>query len=89
MTESNQNKRKLKVIKKNWTLKIKVRQHIKSGIWRTPFEELHEQTDIEDSSQDEKEAVPQPNAGVESWEIQVVVVTDSSDHCVPVAHVHM
>lgn len=46
-----------------------------------PFEELHEQADVEDPSQDEEEAVPQADAGVESREVQVVVVTDSSDHC--------
>lgn len=46
-----------------------------------PFEELHEQADVEDPAQDEEEAVPQADAGVESREVQVVVVTDSSDHC--------
>lgn len=52
-----------------------------------PFEELHEQADIEDPSQDEEEAVPQTDAGIESWEVKVVVITDSSDHCQG-AHVH-
>lgn len=46
-----------------------------------PFEELHEQADVEDPSQDEEQAVPQADAGVEGWEVQVVVVTDASDHC--------
>lgn len=46
-----------------------------------PFEELHEQADVEDPPQDEKQAVPQADAGVERREVQVVVVTDSSDHC--------
>lgn len=48
-----------------------------------PFKELHQQTDVEDPSQDEEEAVPQTDAGIESWEIQVVVITDSSDHYNP------
>lgn len=46
-----------------------------------PFEELHEQADIEDPSQDEEQAVPQTNAGVEGRKVQVIVVTDASDHC--------
>lgn len=55
---------------------------MKSGhVWEIPFEELHEQADVEDASQDEEEAVPQADAGVERWEVQVVVVADSSDHC--------
>lgn len=45
-----------------------------------PFEELHEQADVEDASQYEEEAVPQPDAGVERREVQVVVVADPSDH---------
>lgn len=65
----------------NWTKTIEV-----SSVWKRegreiPFEELHEQTDVEDASQDEEETVPQTDAGVESREVQVVVVTDSSDHC--------
>lgn len=48
---------------------------------KIPFEELHEQADVEDPSQDEEEAVPQADAGVERWKVQVVVVTDASDHC--------
>lgn len=51
------------------------------GLWEIPFEEPHDQADIEDPSQDEEQAVPQTDAGVESWEVQVVVVADSSDHC--------
>lgn len=44
-----------------------------------PLEELHEQTDVEDAPQYEEEAVPQADAGVEGWEVKVVVVTDTSD----------
>lgn len=54
---------------------------------KIPFEELHEQADVEDPSQDEEEAVPQADAGVERWKVQVVVVTDASDHCTN-AHMH-
>lgn len=57
------------------------------SVRETPFEELHEQADVEDPSQDEEEAVPQADAGVESREVQVVVVTDFSDHC-EVVHKH-
>lgn len=45
-----------------------------------PFEELHEQADIQKCSQDEKEAVPQADAGIEGREVQIVVITDSPDH---------
>lgn len=47
----------------------------------SPLEELHEQADVEDASEDEEEAVPQADAGVEGREVQVVVVADPSNHC--------
>ena len=54
----------------------------------TPFEELHDQADVKYPSQDEEEAIPQTDAGVERREVQVVVVTDSSDHCEAREHKH-
>lgn len=46
-----------------------------------PFEELHKQADIEDASQYEEQTVPEADAGVKSRKIEVVVITDASDHC--------
>lgn len=45
----------------------------------SPFEEFHEQADVEQASQDEKQAVPQTDAGVKRIKIKLVVITDAPD----------
>lgn len=45
----------------------------------SPFEELHKQADIEQASEDQEQTVPQTDGGVESIEVEVVVVADSPD----------
>lgn len=45
----------------------------------SPFEEFHQQADVEYASEDEEHAVPQTDAGVEGVEVEVVVVADASD----------
>lgn len=52
-----------------------------SGGAYSPFEEFHQQADVEQASEDEEQAVPQTDAGVEGVEVEVVVVTDASDDC--------
>lgn len=47
----------------------------------SPFEEFHQQADVEYASEDEEHAVPQTDAGVEGVEVEVVVVADASDDC--------
>lgn len=46
-----------------------------------PSEELHEEADIEDARKNEEETVPQSSAGVEGREIQVIIITNTTDHC--------
>lgn len=45
----------------------------------SPFEEFHQQADVEQASEDEEQTVPQTDAGVKRIEIKIVVITDAPD----------
>lgn len=46
-----------------------------------PFKELHQEAEIKEGVDHKEKAVPESNPGVEGAEIQVIIVTDSSDDC--------
>lgn len=45
----------------------------------SPFEEFHQQADVEQASEDEEQTVPQTDAGVKRIKIKIVVITDAPD----------
>lgn len=45
----------------------------------SPFEEFHQQADVEQASEDEEQTVPQTDAGVKRIEIKIVVIADAPD----------
>jgi hypothetical protein len=48
---------------------------------RSPLEETHNQAEVEDGIKCEEETIPQARPCIEGVEVQVVVVTDDTDHC--------
>lgn len=45
----------------------------------SPFEEFHQQADVEQASEDKEQTVPQTDAGVKRIKIKIVVIADAPD----------
>lgn len=47
----------------------------------SPLEETHDQAEVEEGIKREEETVPQACPCIEGTEVQIVVITDATDHC--------
>lgn len=52
-----------------------------SGKALSPLEETHDETEVEEGIKCEKETVPQARPRIEGAEVQIVVVTDTTNYC--------
>lgn len=52
-----------------------------SGKALSPLEETHDQAKVEESIKRKEETVPQARPRIEGVEVQIVVVTDATNHC--------
>lgn len=52
-----------------------------SGKALSPLEETHDQAEVEEGIKCKEKTVPQARPCIEGAEVQIVVITDATDHC--------